>query len=119
VLGGDTPGGGVGSVLHWVFNRGPFQMPGGSAIVDANGWDASQGYEVNWAPSMRMVVNLADLDASTWVNQTGASGHAFDAHYDDQIGAWIHGSQFPWPFSRAAVQSATKDTLTLVPTAGG
>ena len=119
VLGGDTPGGVVGSVLHWAFNRGPFQMPGGSAIVDANGWDASQGYEVDWAPSMRMVVNLADLDASTWVNQTGASGHAFDAHYDDQIGAWIHGTQFPWPFSQAAVQSATKDTLTLVPTAGG
>ncbi len=115
VLGGDAPGGVVGSLLHRVFNRGPYQMPGGSAIVDANGWDASQGYEVNWAPSMRMVVDLSRLDGSTWVNQTGASGHAFDAHYDDQIGAWITGTQFAWPFSRDAVQRATQDTLTLVP----
>ena len=57
---------------------GPCDMPGGSAIVDANGWNASRrATQVDWAPSMRMVVDLGDLDHSRWVNQTGASGHAF------------------------------------------
>ena len=69
-------------------------MPGGSAIVNANGWDASQGFAVNWAPSMRMVVDLGDLDRSRWVNQTGASGHPFSPHYDDQVGAWVEGETY-------------------------
>ena len=48
-------------------------------VVNANGWNASEGYEVDWAPSMRMVVDLSDLDASTWINQTGVSGHPTDS----------------------------------------
>ena len=35
-------------------------------------------------PSMRMIVDLADLDRSRWINLTGASGHAFHANYWDQ-----------------------------------
>ena len=33
----------------------------------------ARAFEVDWAPSMRMVVDLADLDRSRWVNQTGAA----------------------------------------------
>ena len=49
---------------------------------------------------MRMVVALGDLDASRWVNLTGVSGHAFDAHYADQTDLWVDGETLPWPFSR-------------------
>ena len=98
--------------VRMLFNRGPYEMPGGSSIVDANGWNASEGYDVNWAPSMRMVVDLSDLDASRWVNQTGNSGHAYDDHYDDQIAEWVSGETFPWPFSTAAVEDETHVTLT-------
>jgi penicillin amidase len=108
--GGDVPG-----FVSSMFNRGPIDLPGGSAIVDANGWNASEGFGVNWAPSMRMVVDLSNFDHSRWVNQTGESGHAFDAHYDDQIDAWANNEQFAWPFSRAAVVAAGGADLTLVP----
>lgn len=111
VLGGDT----VPGIVRAIFNRGGFEMPGGSSIVNANGWDASLGYETNWAPSMRMVVDLGNLDRSTWVNQTGASGHAFNGHYDDQTDDWVKGRQHPWPFTEKAVRDATQDELTLVP----
>ncbi|MEO6789589.1 MAG: penicillin acylase family protein [Ornithinibacter sp.] len=111
VLGGhDVP-----AVVRWLFNDGPHDMPGGSAIVNANGWDASEGYEVNWAPSMRMVVDLSDLDASTWINQTGVSGHAIDEHYTDQVGDWVAGRQRAWPFSEQAVRDTGPDVLTLRP----
>ena len=100
VLGGED----VPSVVRWLFNAGPYDMPGGSAIVNANGWDASVGYEVDWAPSMRMVVDLSDLDASTWINQTGVSGHPADDHYADQVDDWVNGQQRPWPFSEQAVR---------------
>jgi penicillin amidase len=115
ILGGSgTPG-----YVRMLFNRGPYEMPGGSAIVNANGWNASEGFDVNWAPSMRMVVDLSDLDASRWVNQTGASGHAYNAHYNDQVDEWVNGETFPWPFSAAAVEDSTDDTLTLNPRDSG
>jgi len=115
VLGGDS----VPAPVRAIFNRGPWQMPGGSSIVDANGWDAGKGYGVNWAPSMRMVVNLGDLDASRWVNQTGSSGHPYDAHYIDQTDTWVKNQTYPWPFSEKAVRGAGGDELTLIPDASG
>jgi penicillin amidase len=115
VLGGDS----VPGPVRAIFNRGPWQMPGGSSIVNANGWDASKGYEVDWAPSMRMVVNLGDLDASRWVNQTGSSGHPYDAHYVDQADAWVRNDTFPWPFSEKAVRAGGFDELNLIPDASG
>jgi penicillin amidase len=90
-------------------------MPGGSSIVNANGWDASIGYDTNWAPSMRMVVDLGNLDRSTWINQTGASGHAFNGNYDDQTEDWVKGRQRAWPFSEKAVRDTAEDELALVP----
>ncbi|MGB7818365.1 MAG: penicillin acylase family protein [Ornithinibacter sp.] len=114
VLGGED----VPSVVRWLFNAGPYDMPGGSAIVNANGWDASVGYEVDWAPSMRMVVDLSDLDASTWINQTGVSGHPADDHYADQVDDWVNGQQRPWPFSEEAVRDTDPQVLTLLPDTG-
>ena len=65
------------------------------------------------APSMRMVVSLADLDDSRWVNLTGVSGHAFDRHYVDQTDLWVDGETLPWVSSRPAVEDAAEHTLTL------
>jgi penicillin amidase len=101
--------------VEWLFNRGPYEAGGGSSIVQATGWEPSEGYEVDWVPSMRQVIDLADFDASTWVNLTGASGHAFSPTYRDQTQAWVSGEQFPWPYSREAVDSAGRDVLTLQP----
>jgi penicillin amidase len=112
VLGTDS----VPEFVRDVFNRGGIELGGGNAIVNATSWDASSsGYEVTAGPSMRMVVDLADLDQSVWVNATGQSGHAFNAHYADQIDAWAANEPFPWPFGTEAVAAATESELTLVP----
>ena len=111
VLGADP----VPGPIRAMVNRGPFPLPGGSAVVNANGWNASSGFVVNWAPSMRMVVDLANLDSSTWVNQTGQSGHPYHPHYADQIDAWSSGGTFPWPFTDAALTAARRDELILTP----
>jgi len=115
VLGGDS----VPAPVRWLVNEGPYEMPGGSSIVDANGWNASTGYSVVKAPSMRMVVDLSNLDASTWINQTGVSGHPTDDHYSDQTGDWVAGRQRPWPFSEAAVRGTDPEVLTLRPEGAG
>ena len=111
VLGGES----VPGPVRWLVNGGPYEMPGGSSIVNANGWNASEGYQVVKAPSMRMVVDLSNLDASTWINQTGVSGHPTDDHYADQVDDWVAGRQRPWPFTEAAVRDTDPDVLTLRP----
>ncbi|MEH0556037.1 penicillin acylase family protein [Streptomyces sp. B21-101] len=101
--------------LQYILNRGPWKLGGGEATVDATGWNAAGGYGVVWVPSMRMVVNLADLDKSKWINLTGASGHAFSAHYTDQTGKWADGELLDWSFGKKAVDGSTVDTLVLEP----
>lgn len=105
---------GIGPV-EWLFNRGPLRLGGGKDAVDATGWNATKGYEVDWVPSMRMVVDLADLDRSRWVNLTGASGHAFHAAYADQAELWGTGGTTPMRHTERAVKADATDTLTLVP----
>ena len=103
---------GVG-LVNRLFNRGPFKVSGGNGIVNATSWDAAEGYEVTAVPSMRMVVDLDDLDSSRWIQLTGASGHAFHDHYLDQQDLWSKGETLPWAFGEKAVDEATDDTLTL------
>ena len=105
---------GIGPI-EWLFNRGPIETAGGESTVNATGWTPKNGYTVDWVPSMRQVIDLSDFDASTWVNLTGASGHAFNPHYDDQIEAWRTGAQFPWAFSRDQIEVGAVDTLVLQP----
>ncbi|MDX6302245.1 MAG: penicillin amidase [Nocardioidaceae bacterium] len=107
-------------LVRWLFNRDGYQVGGGSEVVDATSWNAAaDDYHVTSAPSMRMVVSLADLGKSRWVNLTGASGHAFDRNYVDQTDLWVQGRTLAWPFARSAVQATTRRTLTLVPEPDG
>ncbi|MEV6671963.1 penicillin acylase family protein [Streptomyces sp. NPDC051162] len=109
-LGKDGP-----AIVRWLLNRGPWNLAGGEAAVNAAGWNAAGGYDVIWVPSMRMVVNLGDLDKSRWINLTGASGHAYNAHYYDQTDKWAKGELLPWAYSADAVKKATDAELTLKP----
>ncbi|MHC3462026.1 penicillin acylase family protein [Streptomyces flavovirens] len=100
-------------LLQRALNRGPWNLGGGEAAVNATGWNAAGGYGVIWVPSMRMVVNVGDWDKSRWINLTGASGHAFSAHYTDQTDKWADGELLDWSYGRGAVDKSTVDTLTL------
>ncbi|WP_025133847.1 penicillin acylase family protein [Leucobacter sp. PH1c] len=101
--------------IEWLFNRGPVPTGGGSGVVNATGWNLDEGYATSTVPSMRMVLDLADWDASTWQNLTGASGHAFHPNYTDQSAAWASGEPGPWGFSASAVDASSTDELRLVP----
>ena len=112
VLGGES----VPGIVRGFVNPPTLEMSGGAAIVDATSWDASTGsFEVTAGPSMRAVVNLADLDASTWVVVTGTSGHPASSHYEDQLSTWAAGDSYTWRSSREAVEAESKDELTLTP----
>lgn len=108
---------GVG-IVESLFNRGPYDVGGGGGIVDATSWDAAEGYEVTAVPSMRMVVDLADLDRSRWIQLTGNSGHAYHGNYVDQFELWRDGDTLAWPFSPQSVDEAAEHELVLRPPGG-
>ncbi|MFD0888242.1 penicillin acylase family protein, partial [Streptosporangium algeriense] len=103
------------SLVERLFNRGPFPVPGNDDAVDAAGWNVQEGYEVSWLPSMRMVVDLGDLDRSRWINLTGASGHAFHDNYWDQAPLWADGRTTPMLSREESVRKAATHILTLRP----
>ena len=102
--------------VEWLFNRtAPPRVGGSSSLVNAVGWDTDKSYLVDWVPSQRMVVDLSDLDSSTFVHTTGQSGHAFHHNYDSMIEMWVDGEHGPMPWTRSAVEAVAVDTLTMVP----
>lgn len=101
--------------IEMLFNRGPYPVGGGSSVANATGWVLGQGFQTVTVPSMRMVVDLGDLDRSQWHHLTGASGHAFHPNYVDQTPAWQRAELLPWAFTPEAVAATTTHTLRLVP----
>ena len=97
------------------FNRGPYPTAGGSAIVNATGWNPDIPYEVDWLPSMRMIVDLNDLTNSLTVNTTGQSGHPYHSHYVDQPDLWRNIQYHPMLWARADVEADAEGHLRLVP----
>ncbi|MFI7707072.1 penicillin acylase family protein [Nonomuraea sp. NPDC049480] len=98
-----------------LFNRGPFAVPGNKDAVNATGWNVQGDYEVTAVPSMRMIVDLSDMDNSQWINLTGASGHAFHENYWDQAEVWAGGGLLPMHSKPESVRKAALHTLRLTP----
>jgi len=94
-------------LLGRLLDVGPFPQAGTSTTVKAT--------TVNHGPSMRMVVDLADLERSVQNLTLGESGQVFSPYYKDQFEAWYAGQSFPMPFGDAAVDQDGVHKLVLEP----
>ncbi len=101
--------------MEALVNRGPFPADGGPSIVNANSWSTDNPAAITGHPSMRMIVDLSDFDASQTVIPTGQSGHPGHRHYDDQIDLWLNGEYQPMWWSETAVTENAADHLILQP----
>jgi penicillin amidase len=101
--------------IEALFNRGPFPTSGGESIVNATGWDVFDSFQVTWLPSMRMIVDLSNLDNSLTVHTTGQSGHAYAPHYIDLAPLWASGKYYPMLWNEGTIVTAAADHLQLVP----
>ncbi len=96
-------------------NRGPYPASGSKSVPNAVGWDATEGYAVDWVPSMRMLVELGDLTSSYAVHTTGQSGHTDHPHYDDMIPIWLAGDNVPMLWDRGDIEADAEARLILTP----
>ncbi|KXK11766.1 MAG: peptidase S45 family protein [Chloroflexi bacterium OLB14] len=103
------------SLIEDLFNRGPFPTSGGESLVNATGWSVRDGYETNWLPSMRMIVDLSNLNNSQTVHTTGQSGHAYHPHYDDMAQLWADVSYYPMWWEQESIVSDSEAHLILMP----
>lgn len=103
------------SLIEDLLNRGPFPTGGGDSIVNTTGWSVRDGYETNWLPSMRMVVDFNDLNASLTVHTTGQSGHAYHQHYDDMAPLWANVEYYPMWWEQESIINDAEGYLKLVP----
>ena len=85
------------------FDIGPVAMSGSSTTVKQT--------TRRLGPSMRMVVDLGNLDNSVMNVTTGESGNVLSSHYMDQWDAYYVGKSFPMEFDRVHASSV----LTVTP----
>jgi len=103
------------SLIENLFNRGPIPTSGGEAVVNATGWSVNDGYETNWLPSMRMIVDMGNLNNSVTVHTTGQSGHAYNEHYDDMTSMWANIKYYSMWWDQKSVIQDNEGHLKLVP----
>ena len=103
------------SLIEDLFNRGPFPTGGGKSIVNATGWTTTDGYFVDWLPSMRMIVDLGNLNNSITVHTTGQSGHAYHPHYADMAPLWADVKYYPMWWDQPSAIDDTEGHLVLKP----
>ena len=101
--------------IEALFNRGPFETGGGESIVNATGWAVGESFEVDWLPSMRMIVDLSNLNGSVTVHTTGQSGHAYHAHYIDMADLWRNIQYYPMWWEEASIVNDSEGHFQLLP----
>ncbi len=104
--------------IEALFNRGPFRTSGGAEIVNATSWDPVKGFGVSWLPSMRMIVDLGNMDNSLAIHTTGESGHAYHPHYIDMANLWRLIQYRPLPISPEAIKRQAREHVRLLPMKG-
>jgi penicillin amidase len=85
----------------------PFPQNGsGAGIVTVN---------VGRSVSMRLIADPGDWDKTQQGIALGESGDPSSPHWKDQLEDWRAVTPRPFPFTKAAVESATKETVVLMP----
>ena len=90
-------------IIGRFFNLGPVSMSGAGTTV--------KQYTRRLGPSLRMIVDLGDLDHSFASLVTGESAQVLSSHYKDQWDAYYAGRSFPMQFGKLDA----KDVLTIKP----
>ena len=103
------------SPIEMLFNRGPFQTSGGASIINATGWNASKGFELISLPSLRMIVDLNDMQNSLTVHTTGQSGHAYNKNYIDMVDLWRNFQYYPMLWNEEDILTNSIGHLVLSP----
>ena len=102
--------------LNYIFNIGPFPGPGATETI--NNMQSREDFDILSGPSMRLLVDFADVTAAESILPTGNSGNRFSPNFSDQAAMFLRGEYRRLNVSDAQVAAATQHTLTFNPGPG-
>jgi penicillin amidase len=94
--------------------HGPAPMPGSAYTVCAATY-GPEDFAMTTGASVRMVCDVGDWDNSLVINTPGQSGDPDSPHYGDLFPIWAKGEYVPMLWSRAAIDQAARQVITLTP----
>jgi penicillin amidase len=102
--------------LDRLFNLGPFEVGGHFSTVWQTSIMPGMDFRLEgWTASNRNVYDLQHWDRSLAAIIPGQSGMVGSSHYGDQMEMWLKVGHHPLYYSKASVESAAKEVLTLTP----
>ncbi len=102
--------------LKEYFNVGPFEINGGSEVLNNLGFklDSTGYYKVTSGPSTRRVIDFSDVENSMSILPTGQSGNPQSKHYNDQAEKYNKGEFIKMLMNEEVIQRH-ENKLTFVP----
>ncbi len=103
-------------LLAPLLNVGPFDVPGSHEVP--NNFSAPLGpapWAVNYGPSTRRVIDMADPEKAIGILPVGQSGVPFDPHYQDQARDFVQGIYHPLHLSQSDINRNLRTVLRLEP----
>ncbi len=101
--------------LGSVFNIGPFNTGGSGTTLNNGEYHLAEPYRVTLGPSMRQIVDFADVNGALSVIPTGQSGQPMHEHYSDQTPLWLVGEYHTLPIDSVRIAAIARHTLHLLP----
>lgn len=101
-------------------NRGPFEMSGGTGIVNETSFTIHKNaldepFSIITLPSYRMIIDLSDFNNSRAMHTTGQSGHPASDHYRDMIDPWRTVEYHDMHWGAAEIRRVSSKRLELNP----
>ena len=98
-----------------LFASPPAEAHGTSHVLNNNGFAHGRRFDVTQGPEFRLVVDLGDLDHASMTLTTGQSGQPGSPHHLDHLPRWLRGEAVTVPWTRAAVDAASRGEVVLNP----
>ncbi|TRZ49598.1 penicillin acylase family protein [bacterium] len=90
----------LGGVLPFL-NLSPIPQPGDDFTIYAGWWDRQHPYNMISGATIRMIVDMSNLDNMTMMSPPGQSGLYLSPYYSDLAGMWAKGQQIPAHYTSA------------------
>ncbi|MQG38836.1 MAG: penicillin acylase family protein [SAR202 cluster bacterium] len=97
------------------FNIGPFETDGSSTTINNGEYSLSSPFNRVVGPSFRRIVDLSNMNNTSFILPTGQSGLPTSAHYSDQTELYNSGAYRKTLIDEKIIRNSQFRKLTLIP----
>jgi penicillin amidase len=103
--------------FNYIFNVGPVPVPGGLETINQAGFTLSDSrkLKITYGPSMRIVLDFANIENSKSILPTGESGNIMSNYYKDQASIYNNGKLRSQRMNRKEIYLKKSGRLVLQP----